>query len=75
VVVLDNAPSHLSKEITHPENISLLNLPAYSSPELNPVERWFLEFRRALSKTRSSRASSCFSGGAQRGTGSVLARA
>lgn len=48
VLVLDNAPSHLSKEIVHPENISLLNLPAYS-PELNPVERWFQEFRRALS--------------------------
>ena len=48
VVVLDNAPSHLSKEIARPENISLLNLPAYS-PELNPVERWFQEFRSALS--------------------------
>jgi transposase len=49
VVVLDNAPSHLSKEIAHPENISLLlNLPAYS-PELNPAERWFQEFRSALS--------------------------
>lgn len=48
VVVLDNAPGHLSKEIGHPENVSLLNLPAYS-PELNPVERWFLEFRRVLS--------------------------
>jgi transposase len=47
--VLDNAPSHLSKEIAYPENVSLLNLPAYYSPELNPVERWFLEFRRALS--------------------------
>lgn len=47
VLVLDNAPSHLSKEIAYPENVSILNLPAYS-PELNPVERWFLEFRRAL---------------------------
>lgn len=46
--MLDNAPSHLSKEIAHPENISLLNLPAYS-PELNPAERWFQEFRSALS--------------------------
>jgi hypothetical protein len=52
VLVVDNAPSHLSEEITHPENVSLLNLPAYS-PELNPVGRWFLEFRCALSKTRS----------------------
>jgi putative transposase len=28
--------------------VSLMKLPAYS-PELNPVERWFQEFRRALS--------------------------
>jgi transposase len=48
VVVLDNAPSHRSQEIDHPENVSLLALPAYS-PELNPVERRFQEFRRALS--------------------------
>jgi transposase len=31
-----------------PENVSLLALPPYS-PELNPVERWFQEFRRAIS--------------------------
>ena len=30
------------------KNVSLLALPRYS-PELNPVERWFQEFRRALS--------------------------
>jgi transposase len=48
LLVLDNAPSHISGQIAHPENVSLLALPAYS-PELNPVERWFLEFRRALS--------------------------
>jgi transposase len=48
VVVLDNAPSHRSKSITLPENVTLLKLPSYS-PELNPVERWFLEFRRSLS--------------------------
>jgi transposase len=48
VLVMDNAPSHTSKEISHPPNVSFLKLPAYS-PELNPVERWFLEFRRALS--------------------------
>ncbi len=47
VVVLDGAPSHTSKEIELPENVSLLSLPSYS-PELNPVERWFQEFRRAL---------------------------
>ncbi len=48
VVVLDGAPSHRSKEIALPENVSLLRLPRYS-PELNPVERWFQEFRRVLS--------------------------
>lgn len=47
VVVLDGAPSHTSKEIELPENVGLLSLPSYS-PELNPVERWFQEFRRAL---------------------------
>jgi transposase len=48
VMVLDSAPSHTSSQITLPENVSLLALPSYS-PELNPVERWFLEFRRELS--------------------------
>ncbi|MDQ3521787.1 MAG: IS630 family transposase [Gemmatimonadota bacterium] len=48
VLVMDDAPSHTSKEIAHPPNMSLLKLPSYS-PELNPVERWFQEFRRTLS--------------------------
>jgi transposase len=48
LLVLDGAPSHRSGEVTHPENISLLELPAYS-PELDRVERWFQEFRRELS--------------------------
>lgn len=48
LLVLDGAPSHRSKEITYPQNVSLLELPAYS-PELDPVERWFQEFRRELS--------------------------
>ncbi len=48
LVVLDGAPSHRSEGISYPENVSLLRLPSYS-PELNPVERWFQEFRRALS--------------------------
>ena len=48
ILVLDNAPSHLSKAVVLPENVSLLKLPPYS-PELNPVERWFQEFRRELS--------------------------
>ncbi len=48
LLVLDGAPSHRSKRLSCPENVSLLPLPAYS-PELDPVERWFQEFRRELS--------------------------
>src|SRR4029453_14180958 len=48
LVVLDGAPSHRSEKIVHPENVRLLELPAYS-PELDPGERWFQEFRRELS--------------------------
>jgi transposase len=48
LVVLDGAPSHRSEEILWPENVEFLRLPAYS-PELDPVERWFQEFRRELS--------------------------
>jgi transposase len=48
LVVLDGAPSHRSEEIVCPENVDFLRLPAYS-PELDPVERWFEEFRRELS--------------------------
>lgn len=50
LIVLDGAPSHRSEQIVHPENISLLRLPPYS-PELDPAERWFQEFRRKLSNT------------------------
>ena len=48
LVVLDGAPSHRSGEIIRPANVSFVRLPAYS-PELDPVERWFQEFRRELS--------------------------
>jgi putative transposase len=48
LVVLDGAPSHTSGQIELPENVSLMRLAAYSA-ELNPVERWFQEYRRALS--------------------------
>ncbi len=50
LVVLDGAPSHRSEQIDHPENVSLTMLPPYS-PELDPAERWFQEFRRKLSNT------------------------
>ena len=42
VLVLDNAPAHRWKDARVPENVVLVRLPAYS-PELNPVERLFLE--------------------------------
>ena len=48
LVVLDGAPSHRSEQIDRPENVSLIMLPPYS-PELDPAERWFQEFRRKLS--------------------------
>jgi transposase len=48
LIVLDGAPSHRSESIVHPHNISLLMLPPYS-PEMDPAERWFQEFRRKLS--------------------------
>lgn len=48
LVVLDGAPSHRSEQIVCPDNVEFLRLPAYS-PELDPVERWFQEFRRELS--------------------------
>jgi transposase len=48
LIVLDGAPSHRSEKIVNPENVSLLMLPPYS-PELDPAERWFEEFRRKLS--------------------------
>jgi hypothetical protein len=50
LIVLDGAPSHRSEKIVNPENVSLLMLPPYS-PELDPAERWFEEFRRKLSNT------------------------
>jgi transposase len=48
LIVVDGAPSHRSKEIVCPENVDFLRLPAYSS-ELDPVQRWFQEFRKELS--------------------------
>jgi len=48
LIVLDGAPSHRSEQFERPANMSFLGLPRYS-PELDPAERWFLEFRRSLS--------------------------
>lgn len=47
LLVLDNAPAHTKSDLKLPDNIRFVFLPPYS-PECNPAERWFLEFRRAL---------------------------
>lgn len=38
VVVLDNAPAHIARDLAVPENMVHFYLPPYG-PELNPVER------------------------------------
>ena len=47
VLVTDKAPAHIKTDIVIPHNLILFHFPPYS-PELNPVERCFEEFRRAL---------------------------
>lgn len=42
LMVLDGSPSHRSKDLSVPENMLLIRLPAYS-PELNPAERLWEE--------------------------------
>ena len=45
-VVIDNAPCHRPKILHSIPGLTLVYLPSYS-PELNPVERYFEELRRA----------------------------
>jgi hypothetical protein len=44
VMIVDGASSHVSKDLTIPENIRLHRLPPYS-PELNPMEHLWDEIR------------------------------
>lgn len=44
IIVIDNAGFHSTKNIAIPENIKLINIPAYS-PELNPSERVWEYFK------------------------------
>lgn len=44
-VVMDGAGWHKSKELVIPKNIHIIHLPPYS-PELNPVERFWLHTKR-----------------------------
>ena len=46
VVVFDNAPCHRPKALRAIPGLTIIHLPSYS-PELNPVERYFEEMRRA----------------------------
>ena len=47
VLVLDGAPPHTAHRLNIPENVLLFRLPPYS-PELNPVERVWLDVRERL---------------------------
>jgi transposase len=47
VLVLDGAPPHIAHALVVPENVLLFRLPPYS-PELNPVERIWLDLRKHL---------------------------
>lgn len=47
VLVLDGAPPHIASALVVPENVLLFRLPPYS-PELNPVERIWLDLRKHL---------------------------
>ena len=50
VVVIDNAPCHKPKCLHIIPGLLIIYLPSYS-PELNPVERFFEEIRRATCNT------------------------
>ena len=50
VVVFDNAPCHRPKALHSMHGLTIIYLPPYS-PELNPVERFFEEIRRATANS------------------------
>lgn len=50
VVVFDNAPCHRPKVLHSIQGLTIIYLPPYS-PELNPVERFFEEIRRATANS------------------------
>lgn len=47
VLVLDGAPAHIARALVVPDNVFLVRLPPYS-PELNPIERVWLDVRKLL---------------------------
>jgi hypothetical protein len=46
-VILDNSGAHTSGRVRWPDDVAPVHLPA-CSPELNPGERWFKEWREPL---------------------------
>jgi transposase len=48
IIVLDNGAFHKAKSLIIPPNIGLIFLPPYS-PELNPAENMWAQFKRAFS--------------------------
>lgn len=50
LLILDGAPAHIAHALVIPENVLLARLPPYS-PELNPVERIWLDLRKLLGAT------------------------
>lgn len=48
VLVIDGAPAHVAQSLRIPGNVVLFRLPPYS-PELNPMERVWQDFRKRLS--------------------------
>jgi transposase len=48
IIVLDNGPFHKAKSLKIPSNIGLIFLPPYS-PELNPAEKMWAQYKRAFS--------------------------
>jgi hypothetical protein len=53
IVVVDNSRTHHAKKLQIPENVRLLFLSAYS-PELNPLERWWLDVKDQLAWWRGT---------------------
>ncbi len=47
IIVLDNGAFHKAKSLIIPQNIGLIFLPPYS-PELNPAENMWAQFKRAF---------------------------
>ena len=59
ILLLDQAPAHTAQQVSIPENVIRLSLPAYS-PELNPVERLWEDLKQRIdildTRVRSSLA-------------------